>query len=127
MPEEGHARAYRGMGLWELPTVRSDEKEHEHAIVIYAFMIPRRFATPQYRYILSMEIIDHTGSTYVSMFNDDAEALLGIKAGELNELLNSNKEASEEVFKRPLFKEYIFTLRVKVRKRGEDKGWKDNE
>ena len=84
-------------------------------------MIPRRFATPQYRYILSMEIIDHTGSTYVSMFNDDAEALLGIKAGELNELLNSNKEASEEVFKRPLFKEYIFTLRVKVRKRGKNK------
>ena len=62
-----------------------------------------------------MEIIDHTGSTYVSMFNDDAEALLGIKAGDLNELLNSNKEASEEVFKRPLFKEFIFTLRVKVK------------
>lgn len=61
-----------------------------------------------------MEIIDHTGSTYISMFNDDAEMILGIKANDLNELLNTDKEKSEEVFKQPLFKEYIFTLRVKV-------------
>ena len=77
-------------------------------------MIFRRFAAPSYRYILNLEIMDHTGSAYVSMFNDDAETLLGMRAEQLNELLLSNKDESDNVFKRALFKEYVFTLRVKV-------------
>ena len=58
--------------------------------------------------------MDHTGSAYVSMFNEDAESLLGMRAEQLNELLLSNKDECDNVFKRALFKEYIFTLRVKV-------------
>lgn len=48
------------------------------------------------------------------MFNDDAEKLLGISAEELNTLNTTNSAEYEKVFKNPLFKEYIFTLRVKV-------------
>lgn len=48
------------------------------------------------------------------MFNDDAEKLLGISAEELNALNTTNPAEYEKVFKNPLFKEYIFTLRVKV-------------
>ena len=77
-------------------------------------LIFRRFAAPSYRYIVNLEIMDHTGSTYVSMFNEDAEVLLGMRAEQLNELMLSNKDECDKVFKRSLFKEYVFTLRVKV-------------
>lgn len=74
----------------------------------------RSFPSPAYRYILNLEITDHTDSQFISMFNDDAEKLLGISAEELNTLNTTNSAEYEKVFKNPLFKEYIFTLRVKV-------------
>ena len=77
-------------------------------------MIDRTFDAPAYRYVLSMEITDHTDSQYITLFNEDAEKILGISAEELNNLNMTNQEEYEKVFKRALFKEYIFTLRVKV-------------
>ena len=77
-------------------------------------IIYRSFPTPTYRYVLNLEITDHTDSQFISMFNDDAEKLLGVSAEELNNLNTTNVEEYEKVFKNALFKEYIFTLRVKV-------------
>lgn len=74
----------------------------------------RSFPAPAYRYILNLEITDHTDSQFISMFNEDAELLLGISAEELNTLNTTNPEEYQKVFKNALFKEYIFTLRVKV-------------
>lgn len=65
--------------------------------------------------MLNVEIVDYTESRYVSLFNDEAERLLGIKAEELNALQLSNSEAFERVFQSALLKEYVMTLRVKVR------------
>ncbi|KAK8789438.1 hypothetical protein WA588_001323, partial [Blastocystis sp. NMH] len=70
--------------------------------------------TPSYRYVLNMELMDFTGSSYVSMFNDDAEKLLGVTAAQLKTLNETNKEEYDNVFKRVLFKEYVFRLRVKM-------------
>ena len=75
----------------------------------------RSFPAPAYRYMLNVEIVDYTESRYVSLFNDEAERLLGIKAEELNALQLSNSEAFERVFQSALLKEYVMTLRVKVR------------
>ena len=75
----------------------------------------RSFPNPIYRYILTLEIIDFTDSAYVTVFNEDAEKILGKTAEEMNGLLNTNKDEYDKVFKDALFKEYIFTLRVKVR------------
>lgn len=74
----------------------------------------RTVETPSYRYVLNMELMDFTGSSYVSMFNDDAEKLLGVTAAQLKTLNETNKEEYDNVFKRVLFKEYVFRLRVKV-------------
>ena len=52
------------------------------------------------------------------MFNDEAERLLGMKAEEINALQLSNSEAYERVFQNALLKEFVMTLRVKVRLRG---------
>ena len=45
----------------------------------------RTVETPSYRYVLNMELMDFTGSSYVSMFNDDAEKLLGVTAAQLKD------------------------------------------
>lgn len=78
----------------------------------------RTFDAPAYRYILTLEITDFTDSQYITMFNEDAERLLGVSAGELNVLNTTNQEEYEKVFKNALFKEYVFTLRVKVEQNG---------
>ena len=69
--------------------------------------------TPDYRYIFSMEVMDHTGSQYVQLFNNEGEAFFGIEAEEMKALSNTNKSEYEDMFKNRLFKEYIMTLRVK--------------
>ena len=37
----------------------------------------KAFPAPAYRYMLNLEVVDYTESRYVSMFNDEAERLLG--------------------------------------------------
>lgn len=103
MSEEGHADA-RGTVV-----VRGVRK-----VAMGGEVKRRQVETPNYRYVMNMELMDFTGSTYVSMFNEDAEKLLGMKAVELKALNETNKEEYDNVFKRVLFKEYVFRLRVKV-------------
>ena len=78
----------------------------------------KAFPAPAYRYMLNLEVVDYTESRYVSKFNDEAERLLGMKAEEINALQLSNSEAYERVFQNALLKEFVMTLRVKVRLRG---------
>lgn len=69
---------------------------------------------PEYRYIMSMEVMDYSGSQYVQLFNDEGEQFFGIPADRMNELEKTNSEEYEKIFKSRLFKEYIMTLRIKV-------------
>ncbi len=48
---------------------------------------------PEYRYILSFRATDHTGSTFVTAFNDQAVEIMGCTAGELKRLQEENKDA----------------------------------
>ena len=66
-----------------------------------------------YRYILSLTISDHTGQTWVSMFNETAEQLVGMPAGEVNGLREDNHEAFELAFTEACFKQGLFKLRIK--------------
>ena len=74
---------------------------------------------PNYRYILSAHIVDHTGEhLYVSFFNTEAEKILGGKtADELSELKMTGDAQDEaeydDIFAEALFKEYYFVLRCK--------------
>ena len=54
---------------------------------------------PAWRYMLSMTLADHTGSTWVTAFNDEAAALLGVDAGALRALAGS---AAHDAAFRPL-------------------------
>ena len=55
-----------------------------------------------------MSIIDESGSTWVTAFNDQAEKLLGVTARELFEMRTSDNQAGyDKVFADCLFKPFI--------------------
>jgi len=66
------------------------------------------------RYILNMIICDHTGSAWVTAFNDQAQEILGQPAATLLEYKSSHNEAAfEAVFQRAVFQTYNFKIRAK--------------
>lgn len=46
----------------------------------------RSFPNCRWRYIFSMNVADHTGSNWLSVFDEFGEALLGISAGDLHSM-----------------------------------------
>jgi replication factor A1 len=68
--------------------------------------------TPEYRYILSCQIEDHTGVAWVSMFNETAPDALGISAGELRELEAVDNERFRKIFADSTYKEFQMKLKV---------------
>ena len=66
------------------------------------------------RYILSCCASDHTGQVWLSLFNDQAEKLLGgVTANDLNTYKEDGNEiAYENVFSDALFK--TFVMRVSI-------------
>jgi replication factor A1 len=67
------------------------------------------------RYILSLLITDAGGGQWVTVFNDEAESLLGKTAKELQGFLDmGNEDEFNKVFKDANFKSYIFSCRAKA-------------
>eukprot|EP01038_Epipyxis_sp_PR26KG_P011312 gene11312-15174_t len=68
----------------------------------------------QRRYILSMTMCDHSGQSWLSLFDDQATLLLGHTAEELYQMRNmGDNQSYEKVFQDALFKAYTATIRVK--------------
>jgi len=75
---------------------------------------------PEYRYILSVSVADHSGSTWTTMFNETAESTVGSKAGDLQALFNEKPEDEataelDQKFKEAAYKTYIMRFKVSVR------------
>jgi replication factor A1 len=70
--------------------------------------------SPQRRYVLSISVTDHTGSFYLSVFDDAGRILLGKSADELHELRDTDPEAFKEVTENAMCRQYIFRCRAKV-------------
>ena len=66
-----------------------------------------------HRYILSLQVADSTGQTWINAFNETGEQLLGKTAEELYYLKTSDEAEYLRVFKEALFKPYIFRIRAK--------------
>ncbi|TYZ63719.1 hypothetical protein PybrP1_003688 [[Pythium] brassicae (nom. inval.)] len=67
------------------------------------------------RYIMSVVVLDHTGSSWTTCFNDQGKVVLnGRTADEIGELRETNPAAFEAAFKEALFKQYVFRLRIKA-------------
>ncbi|XP_038716213.1 replication protein A 70 kDa DNA-binding subunit E-like [Tripterygium wilfordii] len=68
-----------------------------------------------YRYILQLQIQDHTGITWVTAFQECGEELLGTSAKDLYHLKfeNQDDENFSKIIRRVMFTKYIFKLKVK--------------
>ncbi|KAE9555558.1 hypothetical protein FO519_001229 [Halicephalobus sp. NKZ332] len=69
-------------------------------------------ASYKLRYMLSVQISDFTDSTYVTLFDDLAQELLGMTAGQMEILKSEDFERYHEVFNSLLHKSFLARLRV---------------
>ncbi|CAI9755511.1 unnamed protein product [Fraxinus pennsylvanica] len=69
----------------------------------------------EYRYILRMQIQDHTGLMWITAFQESGEEILGRSAKDLYYLKyeEQDDEKFSEVMRNILFTKYLFTLKVK--------------
>ncbi|KAF9412568.1 Replication factor A protein 1 [Podila epigama] len=71
---------------------------------------------PDYRYILGVNVADHTGQAWLQAFNDSGALITGRPASELV----MNPSEVKPTFDRATFKSYIFRCRAKQEMFGED-------
>ncbi|OAX85193.1 hypothetical protein ACJ72_00422 [Emergomyces africanus] len=72
------------------------------------------FPHPEYRYILSVNVCDHTGSLWLSCFDEVGKALLGTSANELMELKENDERAYEELVQKSNCRPWNFNCRAKM-------------
>ncbi|KAL3497983.1 hypothetical protein ACH5RR_040715 [Cinchona calisaya] len=68
-----------------------------------------------YRYILQLQIQDHTGLTWVTAFQESGEEIIGVSAKDLYCLKYEEQDDDRfnEIMRSVVFKKYIFKLKVK--------------
>lgn len=70
---------------------------------------------PIWRYILTISALDSTGQIWLSLFNDQAETLIGKSAGELKDLKDMDDTGLKSYLdKNVLYNEYSFRIRAKL-------------
>ena len=69
---------------------------------------------PDYRYILTITAMDHTGVEYLTLFNDTAKELLTHSANEMNKIKDEDAGLWKAIVQRATFRTFLFRVRVKV-------------
>lgn len=74
----------------------------------------KTYPSPTYRYTLSCTLADHSGSTWATIFNNEALDLLHNRtAEEILQLHDTNEAAFDETFRSVQFQPYLCSFRVK--------------
>ncbi|XP_056844966.1 replication protein A 70 kDa DNA-binding subunit C isoform X2 [Raphanus sativus] len=68
-----------------------------------------------YKYILQLQLQDHTGVTWATAFQEAGEEIMGIPAKDLYYMKNEDRdeEKFEDIVRKAAFTKYIFKLKVK--------------
>ena len=74
----------------------------------------KAFPRPEYRYILSIGVTDHTGQIWLSCFDDVGQMIMGVTANELEELKAKEDKSDEAVFQKASCQSFIFRCRAKM-------------
>ncbi|KAG0651899.1 Single-stranded DNA-binding p68 subunit [Hyphodiscus hymeniophilus] len=69
---------------------------------------------PNHRYIMSINVNDHTGQLWLSCFDDTGRGVMGISADQLMELKENDTAAMEKAFEEANCKTWIFKCRAKM-------------
>ncbi|KAH6631108.1 hypothetical protein B0J18DRAFT_394759 [Chaetomium sp. MPI-SDFR-AT-0129] len=75
---------------------------------------------PQHRYLLSMDIGDHTGHTWASSFDDTGRVILGKSADDLVKYQTTDDPAFAATFMAGTLRKFSFRLRAKMETFGEE-------
>ncbi|KAJ8924906.1 hypothetical protein NQ315_001063 [Exocentrus adspersus] len=73
----------------------------------------REFPNFKYRLLASMNVGDWSGNQWVSMFNDEAEKVLGMTAQEVGARIEQEADAMSAIADKAHFKQFIMKCRVK--------------
>ena len=69
---------------------------------------------PEHRYIMSLNVNDHTGQLWLSCFDDVGRMVMGMTADSLMELKETDNAAMEKAFEDANCKTFIFKVRAKM-------------
>ncbi|CZR59790.1 probable single-stranded DNA-binding protein 68k chain [Phialocephala subalpina] len=69
---------------------------------------------PDYRYIMSVNVNDHTGQMYLSCFDDVGRLIMGMSGDQLMELKENDSAAVQRAFEDANCKTYTFKVRAKM-------------
>lgn len=75
---------------------------------------------PQHRYLLSMDIIDHTGHTWASSFDDTGRVILGKSADDMVRFQEIDDPEFAATFMAGTLKKFVFRIRAKMETYGEE-------
>ncbi|KII70136.1 Replication protein A 70 kDa DNA-binding subunit [Thelohanellus kitauei] len=65
------------------------------------------------KFLTSGRIVDAFNSQWVFFFHDQVEELIGATSQEADRALNNNPTVFDEIMRRPIFKRFVFKLRLK--------------
>ena len=71
-------------------------------------------AKPEYRYIMSINVSDHTGQLWLSCFDEVGRVIMGVSADQLNELREEDAERAGRLFQEANCKTWLFRCRAKM-------------
>lgn len=74
----------------------------------------KSFPRPQYRYIMSVNVSDHTGQIWLSCFDESGRTIMGMSGDQLMELKENDETAATEAFAEANCKTYNFRVRAKM-------------
>lgn len=69
---------------------------------------------PEYRYIMSVNVSDHTGQLWLSCFDDVGRQIMGMSADQLMELKENDEKAAGDSFQEANCKTWVFKCRAKM-------------
>ena len=75
---------------------------------------------PEYRYIMSANVVDFTGQLWLSCFDESGKMIMGMSADQLHELQETDENAKTEAFHEANCKTYVFRCRAKLETFGEN-------
>lgn len=74
----------------------------------------KSYPKPEHRYIMSVNVSDHTGQIWLNCFDDVGRLIMGMTADQLVELKDDNERAASEVFQEANCKTWAFKCRAKM-------------
>lgn len=69
---------------------------------------------PEHRYIMSINVSDHTGQLWLSCFDDVGRMIMGMSADQLMELKENDEKAAGDAFQDANCKTFMFKCRAKM-------------